>query len=155
MASAEELHDQVARWLRARGQRYTGGRRQLVAALAGLGRPATIGEVLAADPDLPQSSAYRNLATLEEAAVVHRVSGADERARFELTEALTGHHHHLVCTSCGEVTDVTIPAGVEALLDRAVAAIEEGTRFRVDQHRFDLVGTCAGCAPGATGAGEG
>ena len=40
---------------------------------------------------LPQSSAYRNLAVLVDAAVVHRLAGNDEFARYELTEDLAGH----------------------------------------------------------------
>lgn len=138
-----DLHEEAARRLRRREQRYTAGRRRLVDTLAALGRPATIADLLAADEALAQSSAYRNLTTLEDATVVRRVTSTDEFARFELAEELTGHHHHLICTTCGAVEDVTIPSDLESALDRAIGAIEARTGFHADQHRLDLLGTCA------------
>lgn len=141
-----EVHDLAAVRLRGLGQRYTGGRRSVVAVLVGARRPLTIPEVLAADAGLSQSSVYRNLAVLEEAGVVRRVVSADEFARYELDEGLTGHHHHLICTSCGAVDDITIPDGIERTLDRAVARIEADTGFVTEQHRLDLLGRCAACA---------
>ncbi len=34
----------------------------------------------------------------------------EEYGRYELTEELTGHHHHLFCSSCGRTSDVTLVA---------------------------------------------
>ena len=65
--------------------------------------------MLAGKTGLPQSSIYRNLSVLEQAGVVRRVITEDEFARYELTEAFTEHHHHLICSNCGKVEDVTIP----------------------------------------------
>lgn len=141
-----ELHDHAAERLRADGQRYTPQRRALVALLAELDQPLTIPQLLERRRDLAQSSAYRNLAVLERAGVVHRVVSTDEFARYELTEDLTGHHHHLICRSCGDVSDFTVPSQVEADLEAAVAKVARGRRFRVTDHRLDLVGTCARCA---------
>lgn len=133
--------------LRAVDQRYTTGRRTLVAALAGTHRPLTIAELLELDPSLAQSSAYRNLAVLERAGVVHRVVSTDEFARFELAEDLTDHHHHhLICSVCGAVDDFTVSAPIEAALADDVARIVASTGFEVDHHRLDLVGRCAACA---------
>ena len=71
----------------------------------------------------PQSSAYRNLAVLEHAGVVRRVITEGEFARFELTEELTEHHHHLICSRCGRVEDVTVPRpGGDARPDRSTGS---------------------------------
>lgn len=140
-----DVHRSAAEWLRRDGQRYTSGRRALVEALEATDRPLTIAELLALDPRLAQSSAYRNLAVLEQAGVVHRVVGADEFARFELAEHLSGHHHHLICSSCGAVNDFTVSPAIEASLEEAFARVEEATGFRADHHRLDLVGVCARC----------
>ena len=67
-------------------------------------------EILAANEALPQSSAYRNVTALIEAGVVRRVTGVDDHGRFELSEDLAGHHHHLACARCGKVEDV-VPSG--------------------------------------------
>ena len=144
---AEDLQTGVAARLRHAGQRYTARRQLLVAALARAGRPMTTSELVAAEPRLPQSTTYRNLALLEQAGVVHRVIGGDEYARFELAEELTGrHHHHLVCISCGAVEDFEAPRRVEKGLAEVVSELTTGTGFRAQSHRLDLLGTCARCA---------
>ena len=139
------VHLTAAQRLRRDGQRYTGRRRALVGILDRAAGPLTIGEVLAADPELAQSSAYRNLAVLEAAGVVHRVLTDGDYARFELTEDLTGHHHHLICSSCGSVTDFTVAPDLEARLDAALEDAAGASDFTVEHHRLDLVGTCTSC----------
>ena len=141
------LHDTVGERLRGVGQRYTRGRRRLVDLLVDADRPMTLPDLLRAAPGgLAQSSAYRNLTVLEQAGVVVRVAGAGDHARFELAEDLAGHHHHLVCTRCGTVTDVTVPDRLERAVDRALGEIVAGTGFRLEGHRLDLVGLCRECA---------
>lgn len=145
--TAADLHAVAAERLRVDGQRYTPQRRALVQLLAELDQPLTIPQLLERRRDLAQSSAYRNLAVLERAGVVHRIVTADEFARYELTEDLTEHHHHhLICETCGDVSDFTVPPRVEADLEAAVAKVARRTGFRVADHRLDLVGTCARCS---------
>ncbi len=141
----DDLQALVGARLRRVGQRYTSGRRTLVDALTRAGRPVTAAELVAADGRLPQSTTYRNLAVLEQAGVVHRVMGSDEFARFELTEEFTGHHHHLVCVSCGAVEDFEAPRRLEKGLADTIAHLTSGTGFRAEAHRLDLLGTCARC----------
>jgi Fe2+ or Zn2+ uptake regulation protein len=140
-----DLHDVVGQRLRAVGQRYTDGRRDLVERMGGAGQPLTLPEILETAPRLPQSSAYRNLAVLEQAGVVHRIVANGDFARFELAEDLTEHHHHLICARCGSVEDFTAPAALERTLGRAVADIEAAHDFSADRHRLDLIGLCADC----------
>ena len=93
------------------------------------------------------SSAYRHLAVLEQAGVVHRiVLGGEEHARFELAEALTDHHHHhLICSNCGAVDDFTVPAKLERAVADALDEVAANTGFKAAEHRFDLVARpCAG-----------
>ncbi len=144
-ASTDEVHDLAARRLAASRQRYTAGRRALVEVLAGASRPLTLPEILGSDPELAQSSAYRNLGELIDAEVVHRIVTSDEHGRFELSEDLTEHHHHLICTSCGAIADFTVPARLESELDRALDGVASREGFVADHHRLDLVGRCAGC----------
>lgn len=142
---AATVHEVVAEKLHAHAQRLTPTRRDIVDVLAGAGGPLTIPEILAARDGLAQSSVYRNLAVLEEAGVVHRMMTADDFARYELAEELTGHHHHLVCSRCGRVEDL---AASPALERSVAAAAEEAARrsgFRAQHHRLDLLGVCARC----------
>ena len=141
-----DLHATAASRLRADGQRYTRNRRTLVEALDESDRPVSIPELLGGRRDLAQSSAYRNLAVLERAGVVRRIVTSDEFARYELAEDLTEHHHHLICSVCGAVTDFTVPTDVEQALDKALARVARSASFVIDAHRLDLVGICAMCA---------
>ena len=141
-----DLHATATARLRADGQRYTPRRRALVDLLAEIDQPLTIPQLLEQRRDMAQSSVYRNLAVLERARVVHRIVTADEFARYELAEDLTEHHHHLICASCGDVTDFTVPEAVEQDLEAALAKVAKRTGFKVTDHRLDLVGTCPRCA---------
>lgn len=145
MTDRSDAHVVVARRLASVGQRYTDGRRSLIDALLAADKPLAIGELLTS-AELPQSSAYRNLAVLEEAGAVRRVVTDEDFARYELAEALTEHHHHLICSTCGRVEDVTIPASLEADVDRTVARVARRSGFATVAHRLDLIGTCRDCA---------
>jgi len=99
----------------------------------------------ARDKSLTTSSTYRNLAVMEEAGVVRRLVTSSEHASFELAEDLTEHHHHLICSSCGLVRDVTLPDALERDIERALVKLARRNDFAVTEHRIDLVGVCASC----------
>jgi Fe2+ or Zn2+ uptake regulation protein len=139
------VHEQVGLRLLRGDQRYTPLRRALVETLAAAGRPLTIPEILQTNPGLSQSSAYRNMTVLLDAGAARRVTGADDHGRFELAEDLSGHHHHLVCSTCGKVADVHPSPRLERALAEAARAAAEEDDFDVLEHRFDLVGVCADC----------
>ncbi|MGH7609212.1 MAG: Fur family transcriptional regulator [Candidatus Dormibacteria bacterium] len=153
--SEHDLHAGVRGRLAAIRQRYTGGRQQLVEAVARAGRPVTVSEIVEGSPGLPASTAYRNLAVLEQAAVVRRLQLQGEFAHFELSEELTRHHHHLACTGCGSVVDVTAPARLEASLAELAKEVATATGFSLQSHQLDLIGLCARCAPGPSPQGGG
>lgn len=141
------MRDRALQRLARAGQRRTPNRARLVDVLAASDRPVTIPEILDAAPGLAQSSVYRNLVVLEHAGVVHRIVTNDEFTRFELTELVTGrHHHHLVCVSCGSVADVPAAAGLERSVEQAADEIARTTGFHTEAHRIDLVGRCRRCA---------
>lgn len=141
-----DLHAVVESRLRTDGQRYTRNHQAVVAILEAADRPLSLPELLRRGRGLPQSSAYRSLAVLEAAGVVHKVVTAGDFARFELAQELTQHHHHhRICSSCGDIEDFTLPAEVEAALDRALGRIAKGARFAPSSHQLDLLGRCASC----------
>lgn len=144
--SVYDVHHLVASQLAAQDQRYTENRRQLIDILIRTDGPVTIADILARGDTLAQSSAYRNLVVLEEAGVVHRIITSDDHARFELTEAVTGrHHHHLICEHCGNIYDVILPPELERVLDEALAIEARRLDFDGDHHRVDLIGHCRSC----------
>ena len=143
---ADGLMTEVAERISRAGQRPTRNRLAIVEALQASPRPLTIHEILDAQPQLAQSSVYRNLVVLEEARTVRRIVTDHEFARYELAEDLTGHHHHLICVECGAVEDVPAPAGLERSVHSAAEQIALSTGFRTEHHRIDLLGRCKRCA---------
>jgi Fur family transcriptional regulator, ferric uptake regulator len=141
----DEIHDAIASRLKDAEGRYTGGRRALVEVLLQAGRPLSVEEILAASPQVRQSSVYRNLALFEEGGLVHRVSGHGDHARYELAEEIVGHHHHFACRSCGAVADVELPRQIEADLAGALAELSRRSGVTVEAHRIDVVGLCRAC----------
>jgi Fe2+ or Zn2+ uptake regulation protein len=146
MVPETAVHDAVALRLAGADQRYTAQRRTLVEILARAGRPLTMPEILAAAGDVTQSSAYRNIAVLVDAAVVERVAGSGDHGRFELAEALAGHHHHLVCEDCGTVEDLRASPKLERVLAETARSAAEEQGYVVTEHRLELRGRCARCA---------
>ncbi len=142
---APDLHDIVDEQLRRTRQRYTRGRRQLVDLLVETGRPVTIAELLELGASQSQSSLYRNLAILEQCGAVERLTSTDDVARYELTEELSEHHHHVVCSVCGRIDDVVLPPAIERALGAAAAEAHDQRGYEVDSHRLELVGTCGSC----------
>ena len=145
MTGTIDIEEEVATLLRGADQRYTTGRRRLVSVLQNGGGPLTITQILEVDRSLPQSSVYRNLTILEEVGAVTRIDTRDDFARYELAEHLTGQHHHLICTTCGDVADFSLDGRTESSLDRALHKAASQLGFDIEAHRLDLLGTCASC----------
>lgn len=149
MTSADidvEIDDEVIELLRTADQRYTRGRRSLVAVLQTGDGPLTITQILDADKSLVQSSVYRNLTILEEVGAVTRIVTRDDFARYELAEHLTEHHHHLICSTCGDVVDFSLSPSTEATLDKSFHDVAKNAGFTIDTHQLDLLGTCGRCS---------
>ncbi|MFL6028013.1 MAG: Fur family transcriptional regulator [Friedmanniella sp.] len=51
-----------------------------------------------------------------------------------------GHHHHLVCRSCGRTVEVSGPA-----VERWASAVADEHGFRDVSHDLEIFGTCSSC----------
>ena len=140
-----EIDEKVDSLLRNAGQRYSPVRRRLVRVLREAGKPLTNNQIIASDKSLVQSSVYRNLTVLEEAGAVTRIATNHEFARFELAEHITEHHHHIICNSCGDINDFSLPPNIEKSLDLSLQKAAKKTSFDIDNHRLDVLGTCTSC----------
>ena len=107
----------------------------------------TITQILETDENLAQSSVYRNLGVLEEAGAVIRIATNDDYAHYELAEHILDHHHHLICSPCGEILDFHLSDSIERALDISLQQVADQFDFVVDSHRLDLIGTCTSCNP--------
>jgi len=98
-------------------------------------------------PTLSLATVYKTLDTLAGIGAVRPVSRLGARGRWD---ANLGAHHHLVCTACGAVSDVT-----ERALDAAggpARRVAARHGFAADGHAVEIFGRCAACR-GARRAG--
>ena len=86
------------------------------------------------------ATVYRTLQAFAAAAEVDSLRNDDGEVLYR--RCGTGHHHHLVCRSCGRVEEVRGPA-VERWATKAAA--EHG--FVDVAHTVELVGLCPDCTP--------
>ena len=126
-------------------QRYTTNRRKLIGILQEATKPITINQILESNSDLAQSSVYRNLAVLEQAGLVVRIITNEDHAHYELAEHILDHHHHIICSPCGEILDFHLSAKIEKALEESLQKIADEFGFSIDRHRLDLLGICGDC----------
>ena len=142
---AENVHKEISMLLARSDQRYTSGRRRLVEALQEMARPVTPPQIREHNPELTQSSAYRNLDLLEKSGAIRRLASNGDHSHYELGESLLGHHHHLICVGCESITDVELPESLEKQVDNGLDQLARAAGFAPTHHTLDLFGTCSDC----------
>lgn len=135
--------EDVLAQLRAGGGRVTPARRAIVEVLVGgprhqhLTAEELAARVQAVLPDVALSTIYRSMEALEAAGFVEHLHLGHGPAVYHLAAE---HHLHLVCESCGTVTE--LPA---ATLDALAGEIRRRHHFEIDTRHFGLSGRCATC----------
>ena len=105
------------------------------------------------EPHLNLSTVYRTLQKLKAQGLVEEIHLDDSHHRYELKPA--GEHYHLVCSSCGRVTEVYYP-----LLRSLQRSARETAGFDIAEAEVRLSGMCARCRqqreknPGEKRAGD-
>ncbi len=95
-------------------------------------------ELRHADAAVGLTTVYRTLQLMADSGEVDAIRTADGEMSYRRCSG--GHHHHLVCRSCGRTVEVSGPA-VETWAN-AVAA-QYG--FRDVDHELEIFGTCSTC----------
>jgi Fur family ferric uptake transcriptional regulator len=85
------------------------------------------------------ATVYRCLQTLADANKVDVLRTTDGETAYR--RCSQGHHHHLVCRSCGRTVEVEGP-GVENWADK-IASTHGYTDI---SHTLEIFGTCAACS---------
>ncbi len=91
--------------------------------------------------EVSRASVYRVMDELEEIALVQRVEIGQGIVRYEPLRHGPGHHHHLVCDSCGRLEPFTDDG-----LERAIRRLSERLPVQVSEHEIVLHGACESCA---------
>jgi Fur family ferric uptake transcriptional regulator len=92
-------------------------------------------------PHLGLATVYRTVELLRREGLVRPVSTDMTTAgRPEYMRCHPGHHHHLVCTTCGAVVETDLCAApADEELRKRYGFVAEG-------HTVDFYGTCGSCA---------
>lgn len=94
--------------------------------------------LLAAGEEIGLATVYRVLTQFEAAGLVTRHHFEGGQAVFELNQG--GHHDHLVCVSCGSVTEF-----IDEVIEDRQQKIAEKNDFEITEHSMILYGRCVDC----------
>lgn len=137
------MTEETIQSLRKQGYRITPIREALLSVLQSVGKPASVEfllQGLAHKKMRPnKTTIYRELVVLGEAGLVREVRIGSSRRVYEITTL--GHHHHLVCTKCDSVEDVSMAHD----MDRYEKKIENNTSFKIVEHSLEFFGLCVRC----------
>lgn len=117
--------------------RLTPQRRAVLDAVDALEGAFTVVEVFERarrrEPSLGLATVYRTIDLLRDAGSVRPLAGGYVRCH-------EGHHHHLVCTSCGSVEETELCGAPSP------DVLRRRHGFRAESHELDVYGRCARCA---------
>ncbi|MGI5839015.1 MAG: Fur family transcriptional regulator [bacterium] len=142
------MRDEVSRArqeLAAQDYKYTPQREIIVRVIAGhpdehLSADEVYSLVRQKAPDVGMATVYRTLDLLERLKIIHRMNFGDGKSRYELCQANTHHHHHLVCLECGEITEVK-----KDLLAQLEETVARENDFTIVDHDLQFFGYCHKC----------
>jgi len=129
-------------FLRTRGLRETRARVAILGIFLVAPSPVSVPDVLAVLADGGQAfnktTLYRELEFLMAEGIVSLALSFGSCQYYELSRE---HHHHLVCTSCGDIQDI------EAREDlcRFERELWRERGFRVARHSMEFFGVCRKC----------
>lgn len=84
------------------------------------------------------TTVYRALQTMSDAGEVDVLRSDDGEAAYRLCSQ--GHHHHLVCTTCGKTVEVEGRA-----VERWASKVGQENGFTDVEHTVEVFGTCGSC----------
>jgi Fur family ferric uptake transcriptional regulator len=148
--------DGDTRWLKTLkqyGYKVTSGRKAILRVLSNTAGHLTAEkvyfEVHHIHPDIGLASVYRTLDLLVGIGVVFKLDFGRGKAEYELAEDVKGkgHHHHLVCTGCGQVVDYKDFSKEELeLLKRTEEGLLRRYTFAITNHLIQFYGLCKACS---------
>jgi Fur family ferric uptake transcriptional regulator len=97
--------------------------------------------------DVSHQAVYDVLRTLTDVGLVRRIQPAGSVARYEVR--VGDNHHHLVCRSCGAISDVDCAVGESPCLTAS-----DDVGYVIDEAEVIYWGRCPACATSSPGQEE-
>lgn len=126
--------------LKNKGHSLTKARRHVFNALADSDALSMSQLVRKLQNKIDRSSIYRTIELFEKLGIVNRLQ-IGWKYKLELSEAFSGHHHHVTCLNCDRVIafeeNQELEDGIHDLADRL--------GFKLTGHSLELRGLCNNC----------
>ena len=130
--------------LRLSGRRGTASRRAALEAIAASDDHFSVADVQQRAPAVGRATLFRTIKLLVDLDLLCRVLLEDGSLRYRLSRRPT-HHHHLVCTVCGDVEDFA-----DCDLAALSKELTRRTAYEIRGHWLEMYGLCPDCrAPAA------
>ena len=128
--------------LRRHGYKLTPQRRAVIGSIASSPdhlTPAAIYERAHQDyPSIGLATIYRTLEILAKLGLICELHAGGSCRSY--TIGAPGHHHHLICSNCGEVVDFS---GYD--LSPLEKRLSRETGFEIEDHLLEFIGRCQNC----------
>ncbi|WP_232699050.1 Fur family transcriptional regulator [Brevibacillus daliensis] len=132
--------EQALQLLKDKGYKYTGKREEMLKICADERRYLSARDIMERMrgnyPSLSFDTVYRNISTFVNLGILEETE-FDGEGKFRLSCSTTGHHHHIICTSCGKT--ISVPHCPMTVMPNVAED------FVVTGHKFEVYGTCKAC----------
>lgn len=136
----------VAERLEERGYRVTPARQAVLEFVLARSEPFTAEELVRQLREVGRATVFRTFKLLLDMDMLCRIVREDGSVFYQLSGR--GHHHHLVCVSCGRVQDFT-----DCAVPQIVSELARRTNYTIEGHRLEIYGRCAACQTPAHAGG--
>ena len=130
--------ESVIRKLEALDHRITPSRVAVIAAVLAQSGHFSVEDVLRQARAVGRATVFRTMRLLTDLEIVCRVLLEDGSLHYRVSRR--GHHHHLVCVSCGNVQDLD-----ECAVAGLVRELAAATEYEIEGHWLEFYGRCASC----------
>lgn len=87
--------------------------------------------------EVDQATIYRILDVLTQKGLISKLEFGEGKYRYEIQKT---HHHHLICSTCGEIEDTE-----GNFIDKIEKDIRANKGFLVKSHSLEFFGICRNC----------
>jgi Fur family ferric uptake transcriptional regulator len=91
-------------------------------------------------PEIGLATVYRTLEICASLKILHQIEFGDGCTRYEFAKGDAHRHHHLICITCGKVTEFD-----DDLLETLEAWVSKKAGFKIADHQLKLYGYCEDC----------
>jgi Fe2+ or Zn2+ uptake regulation protein len=120
--------------LKNSGSKLTPQRKVVLENLYITDKPVTLKELHNSCQSVDFASIFRSIKLFQDLGLVEEINFADKKIRYKL--ASKQHHHHIICSECGEISELPI-----CLLSE----IKKLTNYKITKHTLEFMGLCPSC----------